>query len=273
MTPTTVCTASPSRSSRPMTSRAPAKRRCQTSWPMTMTGAAPGARSASTMTRPMSGGTLATRNPAAEISATATSSTDPSAVITLRRIVWKAPTSSTNCRLPRQRSMSCHAVSRRRPASRSHIWMATIRSPSSSGSGLHMRTSNAVNTTAAMPIATDIASPPTSVSPQLRTSRRSPSLTSSHDESSQGRPRWSRSASSAWMRPPAPARASRAASAGAWPCRRSSSSARARCPASSRCRSWSVRRRLSAPHARRVHSRSEGSIPWGVIPAPRRACA
>ena len=84
---------------------------------------------------------------------------------------------------------------------------------------LHMMTSNAANTTAAMPIATDIASPPTSVSPQLRTSRRSPSLTSSHDESSQGRPRRSRSASSAWMRPPAAARASRAASFGAWPCR------------------------------------------------------
>ena len=53
MTPTTVCTSSPSRSSRPMTSRAPAKRRCQTSWPMTMTGAAPGAASASTIGRPM----------------------------------------------------------------------------------------------------------------------------------------------------------------------------------------------------------------------------
>ena len=64
-------------------------------------------------TRPISGGTLATRNPAAEISATAASSTDPSTVMTLRRIVWKAPTSSTDCRLPRQRSMSCHGVSRR----------------------------------------------------------------------------------------------------------------------------------------------------------------
>ena len=80
---------------------------------MTMTGAAPGARSASTMTRPMIAGTLAIRNPAAEISATDTSSTDPSAAITLRRIVWKAPTSSTDCRLPRQRSTSCHGVSRR----------------------------------------------------------------------------------------------------------------------------------------------------------------
>ena len=59
-----------------------------------------------------------------------------------------------------------------------------------------------------------IASPPASVSPQFLTSWRSPSLTSSHDEPSQGSPRCSRSASSAWMRPPAAARASRAASAG-----------------------------------------------------------
>ena len=212
MTPTTVCTSLPSRSSRPMTSRAPAKRRCQTSWPMTTTGAAPGAASASAIGRPMSGGTLATRNPAAEISATAASSTDPSGVMMLRRIVWNAPTSPTDCRLARQRSRSCHVVSRRRPASRSHTWMATTRSPSSSGSGLHMTMSNAANTTAAMPIARVIASPPTSVSPQFLTSRRSPSLTSSHDEPSQGSPRCSRSASSAWMRPPAAARASRAAS-------------------------------------------------------------
>ena len=138
MTPTTVCTSLPSRSSRPMTSRAPAKRRCQTSWPMTTTGAASGAASASAIGRPMSGGTLATRNPAAEISATAASSTDPSGVMMLRRIVWNAPTSPTDCRLARQRSRSCHVVSRRRPASRSHTWMATTRSPSSSGSGLHI---------------------------------------------------------------------------------------------------------------------------------------
>jgi hypothetical protein len=53
---------------------------------MTTTGAAPGAASASAIGRPMSGGTLATRNPAAEISATAASSTDPSGVMMLRRI-------------------------------------------------------------------------------------------------------------------------------------------------------------------------------------------
>ena len=175
-------------------------------------GAAPGAASASAIGRPISGGTLATRNPAAEISATAASSTDPSAVMMLRRTVWNAPTSPTDCRLARQRSRSCHVVSRRRPASRSHTWMATTRSPSSSGSGLPMTTSNAANTTAAMPIARVIASPPTSVSPQFLTSRRSPSLTSSHDEPSHGSPRCSRSASSAWTRPPAAARASRAAS-------------------------------------------------------------
>ena len=273
MTPTTVCTSLPSRSSRPMTSRAPAKRRCQTSWPMTITGAAPGAASASAIGRPISGGTLATRNPAAEISAIAASSTDPSGVMMLRRIVWNAPTSPTDCRLVRQRSTSCHAVSRRRPASRSHTWRATTRSPSSSGSGLRMTTSNAANTTAAMPIARVIASPPTSVSPQFLTSRRTPSLTSSHDEPSQGNPRRSRSASSAWMRPPAAARASRAASLGAWPFRRSSSSASARCPASSRCRSWSVRRPLSAPQTRRVHSRSEEQTSWSVMSDPRRACA
>ena len=191
----------------------------------------------------------------------------------LRRIVWNAPMSPTDCRLARQRSRSCHVVSRRRPASRSHTWMATTRSPSSSGSRLHMMTSNAANTTAAMPIATDIASPPTSVSPQFLTRRRSPSLTSSHDEPSQGRPRCSRSASSAWTRPPAVARASRAASLGAWPFRRSSSSARARCPASSRCRSWSVRRPLSAPTTLRVHSRSEELTFWGVMPDSRTACA
>jgi hypothetical protein len=273
MTPTTVCTSPPSRSSRPMTSREPAKRRCQTSWPMTTTGAAPGAASASAIGRPTSGATLATRKPAAEISATAASSTDPSDVMMLRRVVWNAPTSSTECRVARQRSTSCHVVSRRRPASRSHTWMATTRSPSSSGSRLHMTTSNAANTIAAMPIARVVASPPTSVSPQFLTSRRSPSLTSSHDEPSQGSPRCSRSASTAWLWPPAAARASRAASRGAWPFRRSSSSARARCPASSRCRSWSVRRPPNAPQTRRVHSRSEERTSWSVKPDPRRACA
>jgi hypothetical protein len=69
---------------------------------------------------------------------------------------------------------------------------------------------------------------------------------------SQGRPRCSRSAS-AWM-PPAAARRSRGvARSVALPA--SSSSARQGVN-SSRCRSWSVRRPLSAPHTRRVHSRS-----------------
>src|SRR6187455_1584903 len=67
---------------------------------MTTTGAAAGKRSVSTMARPNSGWTLATRKPAAEISATATSSTDPSAVMTLRWIVWNAPISSTDFAVP-----------------------------------------------------------------------------------------------------------------------------------------------------------------------------
>ena len=60
-----------------------------------------------------------------------------------------------------------------------------------------MMMSNAVKMTPAMLIATVIASPPTSVSPQFLRSRRSPSLTSSQDEASQGSPRCSRSTSSA----------------------------------------------------------------------------
>ena len=101
---------------------------------------------------------------------------------------------------------------------------------------------------------------------------RSPISRSVRRSSSHGRPRWSRSASIAWVAPPNRTRARRAASADVWPLARSSSSACSRWKRSSRSRSWSVGFRRSAPQTRCSHSRSmviaDGS---GSTPVPGRA--
>ena len=178
ITPATVCCVFPSPTVRPTTSGSPPKRACHTSYPMTTTGGAPTASSASTRARPRSGGTRATRNADALIWATSTTSPLPS-VMRLRAIGRNAPRSSTDSSSSRQVTKSCKALGSARLAAVCQFWMPTMRWPSSSGSvgsAIWVRTSKPP-TPAQNPNA--IARPPTTVSPGYLTSIRSPSLKSS----------------------------------------------------------------------------------------------
>ena len=121
-----------------------------------------------------------------------------------------------------------------------------------------------VKIAAPSPMVTAIASPPTSVSPHDRRSMRRPSLVSSQNVSSHGRPRAARAASRSCAVPPRSSLASRRASSGLMPRRTLSSSAIARCASSS----WSNSASPWQDEKPRIRRRAYGTAHACVSPSP-----
>ena len=237
----------------PRTAWSDANADCHRSYPITATGSAPTRASWSTSGRPSSGWTRASWKADAVISAARTGPTAPSPVSNSGSIGRIALTYSTAVNVSRQRLKSASGVVMwTRCDALSNGWIATTRSPSSSGSVMPANVSQMVKMDAPSPMVIAIASPPTSVSPHDLRNMRNPSVPSSQKVSSQGRPRAARTASRNCVTPPSSSRASRRASSGLMPRRTFSSTAIARCVSSS----WS---KSASPAAGRTSSRSRAN--------------
>ena len=172
--------------------------------------------------------------------------------------VRKSPTSGTeNSILPR-------------PGPSTECLRYTSRSPSRWGSGFSSTPRTTLKIAVLAPMPSPRVSTTTTANPGLRRSERSAYLRSAATLSSHGSPRWSRTASAAWVRPPDDSSAWRRASAGVMPRRTYSAVSVSRWASSSSLRSSSARRPANSPAMRASSARRcLMSLPVSVRGTPR----